>query len=733
MNLATMFIELRAKDDKLKSDLSSAESEVRKKADSLSKQVAQIFGAAAFGAGIKKSIDAASDLNETISKTKQLFDTDADAVIAFSKTTAQSMGLSQRAYLDAASGLKGLLDNLGLASQDATAWSQKLTQLGSDLGSFFNKDPAEAIAAIGSALRGESEPIRAFNVQINEAAVKTKALEMGLYDGKGAIDSNAKAQATLALIMQQTSDAQGDFAKTADGAANSQRVAKAVAEESAASLGQALLPVYTKVVQVVTLLAKGFGGLSSPIQLALVALVGFVALGGPISKVVDIGKALTDTFKYLGTSGKIAFGALGVAGGLALFALNQHLSNVEKTKAFDKARIDLFVQALKDGATAAQAWDQAIGEGGKLEFVDAGSFTSEVKDVTGSLARMGITFDELKAHLGGSREEFALWAGSLSTFGKEGSAEKASDLNHVIQAGTQLMGEYATATQQAADQAKIHATSLDGERHGLDQAKGSADGAKSAQDELAAATTEAARKSDEFASSLQRQLDKLAELYPKAYDAVKAKYDYADSQVAAMVATDNMNKTLADHKSTQDDVTTATNNARDAIISQSEKYATLDGAALGSEGAIRRQIQSLEATRDTLAPGSPLRAFLDQYISDLNNIPANISSILQLHIASDATNPGAPGYIPRNAPGGRGATGQPTRRGALVEVTEQNRPEVYEQNGRMYLLPTAAGQVMPWGNGAPSGGGLPPIVVHNNGREFTVDDMSRAIQLARLS
>jgi hypothetical protein len=156
---------------------------------------------------------------------------------------------------------------------------------------------------------------------------------------------------------------------------------------------------------------------------------------------------------------------------------------------------------------------------------------------------------------------------------------------------------------------------------------------KGATDALKTAQEQAKEKADAFAKSLQGQIDKLDALYPKEYDAVTAKYEYARQTEETMLAVDGLNTTLGNNKATQEEVKTATDNAKDAIIQQSEQFATLDGAALGSQGAIARQIESLETQRDTLAPGSPLRTFLDQYIADLAAIPSNISTIMDLHIS----------------------------------------------------------------------------------------------------
>lgn len=201
------------------------------------------FAAVKTSGYLKGAVAEASDLAESVNVVQLTFKDAAPSLEAFFKTSATSVGLAESAARQAASNIGGLLNNLGYTREESARTSESVLRLGADLGSAFNKDPAQAVEAIGAALRGESEPIRAFNVSINDTTLKAKALEMGLYSGKGALDQNAKAQATLALIMQQTADVQGDFANTSDGLANKQRIAAARSENLKRVIGEGLLPV----------------------------------------------------------------------------------------------------------------------------------------------------------------------------------------------------------------------------------------------------------------------------------------------------------------------------------------------------------------------------------------------------------------------------------------------------------------------------------------------------------
>jgi hypothetical protein len=203
----------------------------------------------------KKAVDAASDLNEETSKTDQIFKQGSKEIKAFAKTAASALGQSRRQALQAASTFGVLGKAAGLTGKDLTGFSKEFTVLASDLASFNNTSPEDAILAIGAALRGEAEPIRRYGVLLNDATLRQKALEMGLIETtKNALDPQTKALAAAAVIMDQTKDAQGDFARTSDGFANSQRILTAQVEDFTAALGQALLPVMEQLLPIL----KGF-------------------------------------------------------------------------------------------------------------------------------------------------------------------------------------------------------------------------------------------------------------------------------------------------------------------------------------------------------------------------------------------------------------------------------------------------------------------------------------------
>lgn len=207
--------------------------------------------AAGAAAGAWKAIGAASDIAEATSKVEVIFGDASAAVLDFSKTAAGSFGLSRQAVLDAAGTFGTFGKAAGLAGSDLSGFTTDFVGLSADLASFGNTTPEEAIAAIGAALRGENEPIRRYGVLLDDARLKARALELGIYDGAGALTAQQKILAAQAEIYAQTGDAQGDFARTSDGLANQQRILKANLSNVVAEIGTSLLPVALKIAQFV--------------------------------------------------------------------------------------------------------------------------------------------------------------------------------------------------------------------------------------------------------------------------------------------------------------------------------------------------------------------------------------------------------------------------------------------------------------------------------------------------
>lgn len=138
--------------------------------------------------------------------------------------------------------IQGLTTSFGLASDKAYVLSKNLTQLGYDLASLKNIPVAESFTKIQAAISGELEPIRRLGVDISNARLQQELLNLGYSQSVSTLSQADKAVLRYIAIMKQTTDAQGDFARTLSSPANMIRILQAQLNSLARAVGSLLYP-----------------------------------------------------------------------------------------------------------------------------------------------------------------------------------------------------------------------------------------------------------------------------------------------------------------------------------------------------------------------------------------------------------------------------------------------------------------------------------------------------------
>lgn len=300
----------------------SAATSFKSRFGAVSREIAAPIAAGIAGAGVfeffKGAIDGASDLAETVSKARVIFGEASKDVEKFAGDSTKNILLTKQAAIDASATFGVFGKSAGLTGASLSNFATRLTGLASDLSSFSNTTTEEAITAIGAALRGESEPIRAYGVLLDDASLRQEAFRQGLITTtKNALTPQQRVLAAYNLILAQTKDAQGDAARTQDGFANSSRIFKKELSELQTELGTKFLPALTKGVQflsndalpafestggVVADSARAFNSLPTPIKAATAALVAFRAAqalgaGGATSAALASASSATDSLR----------------------------------------------------------------------------------------------------------------------------------------------------------------------------------------------------------------------------------------------------------------------------------------------------------------------------------------------------------------------------------------------------------------------------------------------------
>lgn len=226
----------------------------------------------------------ASDYEENLNKIEVAFGNSADKVKDWANNALDAFGLSKVAATDATASFGALGKGIGLAEEDAADMSITLAGLSADLASYFNTSNDDSAKALEGIFTGEAESLKKFGVVMNETNLKAFAEDMGLVWGE--LDQTQKTMVRYQYVLAKTGDAQGDYARTSDGTANSVKTFKAALEDAGTAIGTILLPKITPIINKITGLIKKFDELD-PQTKKIVTTFGMVATAlGPVMTMI---------------------------------------------------------------------------------------------------------------------------------------------------------------------------------------------------------------------------------------------------------------------------------------------------------------------------------------------------------------------------------------------------------------------------------------------------------------
>jgi hypothetical protein len=230
------------------------------------------------------SVKYAAELDHSLSQASTVYGTHAKVIVDFGKKAATSIGISEQASIDYSNKLGQMFEAMHFGQADSAKMSVGLQQLAGDLGSLRNVGADTALDVITKAMAGQYRGLKQIGVVMDANLVKQRAEKLGLYDGKGAIDNNARAQAVLSLITDQTSIAHGQFAKRTKELGEASRITRAQLKDSADELGQHLLPIGKQLLTWANDLLKGFRSLGPEGEKIALAMLAIGIAAGPLLK-----------------------------------------------------------------------------------------------------------------------------------------------------------------------------------------------------------------------------------------------------------------------------------------------------------------------------------------------------------------------------------------------------------------------------------------------------------------
>jgi len=271
--------------------------------------------AVAGGAAIK----FASDFQESMNKVDVAFGNSKQQVKDFAQTTLQQFGIAEGSALDMAALFGDMATSMGLTRPAAANMSTSLVGLAGDLASFKNIGIEQATTALAGVFTGETESLKKLGIVMTEANLKQFAMEQGISSNIKTMSQAEKVALRYKFIIAKTANAQGDFGRTSDGAANQMRIFQESMKELSAKFGQVILPMFTKLVAFANGLLQKFSELSPATKKIIIVIAGIAAALGPVLFILG---TLVTLAPAIGTALTVMLGPIGlIVAGLSAIAV----------------------------------------------------------------------------------------------------------------------------------------------------------------------------------------------------------------------------------------------------------------------------------------------------------------------------------------------------------------------------------------------------------------------------
>ena len=401
------------------------------------------------------AVKLASDTEEARSKVEVVFGSMSESVKNFASDALNSYGLAEGSALQMVSTFGAMATSMGLSEQQAANMSTELTALAADMASFYNVSTDVAQTSLQGVFTGETEALKKFGIVMTQTNLEEFASKQGKVYNQ--MSESEKVMTRYAYVMDATKDAQGDFARTSDGTANSLRVFSESCKELGAAFGEALLPVITPIIQALTSLVQKIASLPAPVQkfIAVLALVAAAigpliltvgmfcsAIGSIINIVPSAVSAITALNAALAASGLTITGVLLPALAVVAAVLAGLAIGYEVAKHWD----DITAAASNFASGVKSAFDKVMAKNEELKN-SVNNFISEVGQAFAKLP--GKIIEAIKKAVEKTKEEFANMIKNAKQSGKDfvegfvdGIREKIQKIIDAVKDIAQTVEEY---------------------------------------------------------------------------------------------------------------------------------------------------------------------------------------------------------------------------------------------------------------------------------------------------
>lgn len=262
----------------------------------------------------KSAIEFSSDMIEVRNVINGVFGDATNDVESFANSAIRNFGLTQLQASKMLGVFGGMLEASNIVGEAQTKMSKNLTALSGDIASFYNIDVDEAFNKLKSGLAGETEPLRAFGLNMTVANLEAYALSKGIDQSWKSMNQATQQTLRYNYILEHLALTQGDFARTSMTWANQVRLLSSNFQQLLSILGGAaikvLYPVVVLLNQIVSLAIQASTRLANIFGFDYKSLESQFGVGANLSDInmpdSNMGVDTTDIDDYTDATNKAA-------------------------------------------------------------------------------------------------------------------------------------------------------------------------------------------------------------------------------------------------------------------------------------------------------------------------------------------------------------------------------------------------------------------------------------------
>ena len=211
LNLGVMSAAIRLDVSQYRKELSGVENTSSNTFRRIASAAAGYLTARAVFSFVTGAMAEFSKLEEGNNKLKYTFTEIREEAARTARQLSETYHISAQTATNSVADIGDMLTGFGFGQSDALNFARQIIERGIDVASFKGLDQTDTIQRMTAALTGETDSLKMMGVVIRQDTNDFRDQVAAIQAATGATETQAKAQAILAQIMQQTKNAAGDY------------------------------------------------------------------------------------------------------------------------------------------------------------------------------------------------------------------------------------------------------------------------------------------------------------------------------------------------------------------------------------------------------------------------------------------------------------------------------------------------------------------------------------------